>query len=115
LERERLERRKRLRKEAGLDDDDDEVTPAKRQQFSSSSSSVRTDGDNTIVVSSRSSTTSQVSDIPTAEQVFWDGELRQIANRHADPRKDGEPTFRLTEILGKVWLLSFIVAFTNSN
>lgn len=36
------------------------------------------------------------------EQLFWDGELRQTANALADAAKDTRPTFRLTEIIGKV-------------
>lgn len=108
LEKARLERQKRLRPEASLDDNnygddsDDDATvrepPAKRQHLSLSSGS-RTNNDSTRPVSSTSNgSTSQ----HTIDQVFWDGEFRQTATRHADPRKDGRPTFRLTEVLGQV-------------
>lgn len=107
LERARIERQKRLRGDAGLDDDKDvEVAqpPAKRQHFSPLPR-VHTDGrTNAVSSSSHSATpaTRAVPNIRTIDQVFWDGELRQTGNQHADPRKDGKPTFRLTEILGKV-------------
>jgi hypothetical protein len=35
-------------------------------------------------------------------QLFLHGELRQTAVQHSHPRKDGKPTFRLTDVLGKV-------------
>jgi len=115
MEKERLERQKRLRPEAhqnggnGTDDDDEEPElrepPAKRQHLSSSSGRRFNDVQNYIVPSLSSAKASPPAQgIPTIDQVFWDGELRQTANRHAEPRTDGRPTFRLTEILGKVRL-----------
>lgn len=106
LEKERRERQKRLRPEAFAvpspddddeqDDDDSQEPPAKRQQISSSSSFASTSN-------IRSNSSAQESkEVPTIDQVFWDGELRQTATRFADPRKDGRPTFRLTEVLGPV-------------
>ena len=38
-------------------------------------------------------------------EVFWDGELRQNANMHVGPRRngeDGKPVFRLTDMIGGV-------------
>ncbi len=99
LERERRERQKRLRPETLVEEifddseDDEEQPPSKRHQVSSSR--LRP---NASASGSKSSTS-------TIEQRFWNGELRQTATVHADPRKDGLPTFRLTEILGKVELL----------
>ncbi|KAF8222342.1 phospholipase D/nuclease [Tricholoma matsutake] len=115
LEKARLERQKRLRPEASLDDNnygddsDDDATvrepPAKRQHLSLSSGS-RTNNDSTRpVLSTSNGSTSQ----HTIDQVFWDGEFRQTATRHADPRKDGRPTFRLTEVLGQKADLSFAI------
>lgn len=43
--------------------------------------------------------------IPGEAEVFWDGELRQNANMHVEPRlngEDGKPIFRLTDIIGDV-------------
>jgi tyrosyl-DNA phosphodiesterase-1 len=104
LEKERRERQKRLRTQSGLQDSEGESEgrPSKRHHFSSS---VRTRIDSLPV--SRSSTAS--SDSPTLpvprageEELFFDGELRQTATQHGEPRQDGRPTFRLTQILGKV-------------
>ncbi|KAF8883531.1 hypothetical protein BD779DRAFT_826010 [Infundibulicybe gibba] len=43
------------------------------------------------------------------EQYFWNGELRSIANQHAEPRLDGKPTFRLTTVLGNKSELAFAI------
>ncbi|KAF9529923.1 tyrosyl-DNA phosphodiesterase-domain-containing protein [Crepidotus variabilis] len=105
LERERLERQKRLRPHSistiptEEDSEDDDEPPAKRQNISSSATTSR---------SSVSGSAAKV-DIPTIEQVFWNGELRQTATKNADPRKDGASTFRITEILGKMSDLSFAI------
>lgn len=40
-----------------------------------------------------------------AAEVFWDGELRQTANQHVEPGRNGEdgtPVFRLSQIIGDV-------------
>lgn len=110
MERERLERLKRLR---GQDADDGGgiSPPTKRQHIPSSerhangraniasaSSSSIPSGSST---SSRTASTS-ISSTPTSEQLFWNGELRPTANKHSQPRQDGKPTFRLTEVLGSV-------------
>ena len=108
MERERLERLKRVR---GQDTDEDRsLTTAKRQHISSSE--VHTDSRaNTVSsaysVSSGSSTVPHMASaardtIPTSAQLFWEGELRPTANKHCQPRQDGRPTFRLTEVLGPV-------------
>jgi tyrosyl-DNA phosphodiesterase-1 len=101
LERARIERLKRMRKDASFDDGQDVLMQqlAKRPHISSVSAVEGNGNDHPIASSSRSSTSLSN---PATDQLFWDGELRQIANRHANPRQDGKPTFRLTEILGKV-------------
>lgn len=108
MEKERRERQKRMRKEAGLDDDDNDQQAggrsAKRQHLSSSSG-VRTNNGRPSPGSSspqNAGSSKAAVHVPTIEQVFWDGEFRQTATRYAEPRKDGRPTFRLTEILGEV-------------
>lgn len=114
LEKERRERQKRLRPDAAQDDDgdrdggrEDDEPPAKRQHILSSSG-VRTDkgkanpASSSYRPSSSASGSVPAANVPTIEQLFWNGEFRQTATRHAEPRKDGQPTFRLTEILGKV-------------
>ena len=111
MERERLERLKRVRGQ-DTDDEDRSLTSTKRQHISSSE--VHTDRRANSVssaysVSSGSSTVPHVTSaardtIPTSAQLFWEGELRPTANKHCQPRQDGQPTFRLTEVLGPVRL-----------
>jgi tyrosyl-DNA phosphodiesterase-1 len=102
LEKERMERLKRLRPDPPRpstpeedDDSENEEPPAKRHQVSTSYTSFSRS--NVPSVNSSNS-------VPTIDEAFWNGELRQTATQHAVPRKDGQPTFRLTEVLGKVWL-----------
>lgn len=103
LEKERLERQKRLRRDAGLDDDEAEGSSKKQHIYSSPELLTNgTSGIETNAAASGSSHSTPNSDIPTIDQIFWEGEVRQTANRHAEPRKDGQSTFRLTEVLGKV-------------
>ncbi|EMD34993.1 hypothetical protein CERSUDRAFT_54191, partial [Gelatoporia subvermispora B] len=92
LERERLARLKRLRPDAESEEGEGDGTQpkAKRQQVSSRSRANR---------SANASTSSSSGTSASSEQMFWDGELRQIANKHVDPTKETRPTFRLTEIL----------------
>ncbi len=124
MEKERLERLKRRRPDLHqqvntivLDDDSDEeeqARGAKRQHIASSSSVARRA--NTRTSTSSSSATTATSSrsasrpaVPTArsnqsQEIFWDGELRQTANRHVIPAKDKRPLFRLSEILSPVSL-----------
>ena len=104
LEKERRERQKRLRPQASSSsipalDNDDEEPPAKRHQVSYSNPSFNRSN---IPHDSSSKTAHQ---LPTIEQVFWNGELRQTATQYAEPRKDGQATIRLTDVLGKVKFL----------
>lgn len=103
LEKERLERQKRLRRDAGLDDRSDAEGPSKRQYIYSSPESL-TNGASEIEINAAASGSHSTSNlgVPTIEQTFWEGEVRQTANRYAEPRKDGQPTFRLTDVIGKV-------------
>ncbi|KAH8115094.1 phospholipase D/nuclease [Phellopilus nigrolimitatus] len=47
--------------------------------------------------------------------LYWNGELRQIANRLVDRDKDGRPTFRLSEVLGPKSEISFAILSSYSN
>jgi len=100
LENERLERQRRLRGEVAqgkmkvVEDESDSGTerdgsmngpPAKKQHMSKPSQ------ENSNQASSFNS-----------RQVFWNGELRQTATRHAEERQDRLPTFKLTQVLGSV-------------
>jgi len=100
LENERLERQKRLRGEVAqakmkaVEDESDSETerdgsmdgpPSKKQHMSKSSQK-------------NSNPTSSLN----SRQVFWNGELRQTATRHAEQRRDRSPTFKLTQVLGSV-------------
>ncbi|KAK2460371.1 hypothetical protein APHAL10511_007536 [Amanita phalloides] len=116
LEKDRRERQKRLRSQAGLHDSESEsqVRPTKRQHFSSS---IRAHTDSTPLDFRSSTTVSSDSarhspalvPISDEEELFLEGELRQTATQHAEPRKDGRPTFRLTQILGKRSELTFAI------
>jgi len=105
LERERLERQKRLRPDTlirretvGNSEEDEDQPPSKKHHgFLSSSVAGPSAGPSASSTSVQSSTSTT-----TTDRFFWDGELRQTAVIHGEPRKDGLPTFRLTEILGKV-------------
>ena len=109
MEKERRERQKRLRPQASSssveaqDDDDLEEPPAKRHQVSCSNSSSKRSN----IPHDSSSKASP--DLPTIEQVFWNGELRQTATQNAEPRKDGQATIRLTDVLGKVKFLLYLI------
>jgi len=49
-------------------------------------------------------------------EVFWDGELRQTANRHVEPGHngtDGEAVFRLSQIIGDVGLFRYLLTFAD--
>ena len=124
LEKERLARQKRLRGEtdhpispqgltpststadSGSDDDDLGKPAAKRQHLvtprrggtlqQSRKSNNATNGPSNPGASSSTST--------NWPQLFWKGEIRQTANMHVDPKKDGKPTFRLSDIIGEVRL-----------
>ena len=120
LEQERLARLKRLRHEPsthtshastqhsdGEEDDDEieiiETRDVKRQRISSSISETRKANARASVYSadpSRSLSTDVRSSNDT--ELFWDGEVRQTANKHVDPAKDTRPVFRLTNILSPV-------------
>ncbi|KAI0350558.1 phospholipase D/nuclease [Trametes cingulata] len=124
LERERLARLKRAHPhiDPGVgntaDESEDEVEEqdppgAKRQRFSSSHVGAR----RTNAHASASSSTVPAASAPgssyaarsrapaaasgSSQDLFWDGELRQTANKHVDPRKDTRPVFRLSEIIGQ--------------
>jgi tyrosyl-DNA phosphodiesterase-1 len=104
LEKERLERQKRLRGEASLGDDKhrrdsqsdsgSDVSMGERPTKKMHLSYPHKDKSAPSVSAGASSTSDR--------EIFWDGELRQTATRFAEPRKDGQRTFRLTQVLGGV-------------
>ncbi|TEB20188.1 phospholipase D/nuclease [Coprinellus micaceus] len=104
LERERLERQRKLQgnvntksqKPEDVDTDDEDERPAKRRHLATSSFA------GTQEASSSKQTKPQ-------DQNFWKGELRQTATRLAEPRADGQPTFRLTQVLGQKSELAFAI------
>ncbi|KAI0076842.1 phospholipase D/nuclease [Panus rudis PR-1116 ss-1] len=129
LERERLARQKRLRPDilqesstsADAEHNKDEGRPEgsnKRQRLSYSSSSVRhantpTSSTATFTGSSVSNGARENQNVASASTpqggVFWNGELRQTANKHVDRDKDVRPTFRLSEILSPRDDISFAI------
>ncbi|KAI0772326.1 phospholipase D/nuclease [Trametes elegans] len=128
LEQERLARQKRqrpdidpiVRRAADASDEEQglQLRSAKRQHISPS---VR-DGArraNAYPISSstpRPAQSSSVRSTPaiasgsSSQTFFWDGELRQTANAHVDPRKDTRPLFRLTEVLAPKEQIEFAIA-----
>ncbi|KAF8637199.1 hypothetical protein AX16_010858 [Volvariella volvacea WC 439] len=110
LEKQRIERQKRLRENAGLEDVNDDKRPAKRQHLSSSiKRSLDESPSSSRSSSPKASVPAATNSVPTGEQFFWNGELRQTATRYGEPRKDGKPTFRLSEILGDQTEIAFAV------
>ncbi|KAH9851198.1 phospholipase D/nuclease [Lenzites betulinus] len=135
LERERRERQKRLRPDiysgGGQDADhsDEEVQEvqqpnAKRQRISSSSVGARRANAPPSTLSSAATSSTVASSQaagPSAQRrppqtaasvtpnLFFDGELRQTANKHVDPQKDRRPVFRLSEILAPKEDIAFAV------
>ncbi|KAG6867719.1 hypothetical protein C0993_011965 [Termitomyces sp. T159_Od127] len=118
MERERLARQKRLRPDAittidNEDDEDDEELqgpPTKRQHISHSCG-VRVSNDDASSSSQRGveAPRQASANVSAIDELFWNGELRQTATQHGEPRKDGKPTFRLTEVLGKKSDLAFAI------
>ncbi|KAH7906456.1 tyrosyl-DNA phosphodiesterase-domain-containing protein, partial [Hygrophoropsis aurantiaca] len=92
LEKERLERLKRIRGDS--DHEESSAPPAKSSAPTTRSESKGKE--------------KQVNTSPI-DQLFWEGELRPVANRHTDPRPDGKPVFRLTEILGHKSDIAFAI------
>lgn len=98
LEQERLARLKRLRGDSSEDSHRTVPPPPKRS------------------TPSRTTNCASASQEEVAEEEeFWDGELRQTANKHVEPRRngeDGKPVFRLSQIIGDVRLAFFITPNT---
>ncbi|KAI0290274.1 tyrosyl-DNA phosphodiesterase-domain-containing protein [Multifurca ochricompacta] len=92
LERARLARLKRLRGDSDLDGTG--KPPKRRTPSRSTSSSPGSYGDPNGKGKEK---------VDQEAEIFWDGELRQTANMHAEPGRNGEdgtPVFRLSEIIG---------------
>jgi tyrosyl-DNA phosphodiesterase-1 len=93
LEQERLARLKRLRGDSSEDSHRTVPPPPKRSTPSRTTNCAS------------ASQEEVVDDREEGEEVFWDGELRQTANKHVDPKRngeDGKPVFRLSQIIGDV-------------
>ena len=125
LERARLERQKRLRP---VDDDGDDDSgggagssgyagaPSRKRQhkttsFQSSSreESLHSSSAASTSTAAATSTSSARGKATAEEALFWDGEIRQTANKHVERGKNGEdgnPVWRLSEIIGDVCLPS---------
>jgi tyrosyl-DNA phosphodiesterase-1 len=98
LEKQRLERQKRLR--GIVDEEQEEDQPvAKRQRLSLS---INKRLDKVVSNSETPSPPNEASSSSPAEQLFWNGELRQTGNMYADPKKNIKPCFHLTDIIGDV-------------
>lgn len=121
LERERLARLKRHRGEDHEDEPSSQTSlPNKRQYLFTNQGRTDERASTMPSSSSLSSSNSNLEDkvkakspnakIPSVvDQVFWDGELRPTANLHSQPRQDGKPTFRLSEVLGPNSQISFAI------
>lgn len=93
MEKERRERARKFRQAAGLKDDDD---------GSDGESSSRPPPPPPPAAKVKSTPKLAPAQPPSGDQLFFDGELRPIAVQGCEPRRDGKPTFRLTQALGKV-------------
>lgn len=116
MERQRLERQKRQRpgmsnlknvipKEEEDDDvviDDDAIRETKRQCVSQLAAPAYTNASSSSQPSRPTNARGQSKLQGSREELFYDGELRQTANKHVDPTKDTRPVFRLSEILSQV-------------
>ena len=96
LEQERLARLKRLR---GDSEDPHRAVPPPQKRPT-------TNGAPASQGSPRRKEKEAADNSETGEaEVFWDGELRQTANKHVEPRRNGEDgklVFRLSQIIGDV-------------
>ncbi|KII83975.1 hypothetical protein PLICRDRAFT_180003 [Plicaturopsis crispa FD-325 SS-3] len=119
LEKERVERQKRMRRAAGVvsededdnSDDEEQEPPAKRQKPHPSSSSAGIDRRQTSSSTRATNGKGKAKETNTEDtQVFWDNaEVRQTACASSMPRRDGRPTFRLSEVLGPKSELQFVI------
>ncbi|THH28564.1 hypothetical protein EUX98_g5632 [Antrodiella citrinella] len=110
MEEERLARQKRLRPEmqqssatvSDEDEEDDEERGreknAKRQRISSTLPSAHRT--NTASSSNAANARAGGSSSSRENNIFWEGELRQNANRFVNPAEETRPIFRLSEIFG---------------
>ncbi|KAI0087489.1 tyrosyl-DNA phosphodiesterase-domain-containing protein [Irpex rosettiformis] len=113
MERQRLERQKRKRPDIARveniipkreEDDDmiidgDAVRETKRQHVSSPAATARTNASSSSQPPRSAIARSQPQTHRNKEELFYDGEIRQTANKYVDPPKDTHPVFRLSEIL----------------
>ncbi|KAF8264858.1 tyrosyl-DNA phosphodiesterase-domain-containing protein [Lactarius quietus] len=89
LEQERLARLKRLR---GDSEDSNRAVPPPMKRATPSG-----------ITNGALASQEEVENDPEGAEVFWDGELRQTANKHVEPRRngeDGKAVFRLSQIIG---------------
>ncbi|EDR09713.1 uncharacterized protein LACBIDRAFT_319104 [Laccaria bicolor S238N-H82] len=108
MEKERQERQRRLFKQQGKmtahreedNNDSDVEEPCAKRPRLTASHSINSSGRNSRASPSSTSGT---------DSIFWNGEFRQTATRHADPRKDNMATFRLTEVLGQKKDIAFAI------
>ncbi|KAL1748877.1 tyrosyl-DNA phosphodiesterase-domain-containing protein [Schizophyllum fasciatum] len=97
LEEERIARQKKRRRDQGQKSDDED-----------SSSSVH----EPIAKRQRPTPPTQPAPSPSmasSEELFWEGAYRPIATKHCMPRKDGKPTFKLTQVIGDKSQLAFAI------
>lgn len=92
LEKERIERQKKRRRDQGQASEDEDAS---------------NDVDAEEPIAKRQRPTPPAQAVPSvattsSEEYFWEGEYRPITTKHCVPRKDGKPTFRLSEIIGNV-------------
>ncbi|KAI5897696.1 phospholipase D/nuclease [Schizophyllum commune H4-8] len=99
LEKERIERQKKRRRDQGQASEDEDAS---------------NDVDVEEPIAKRQRPTPPAQAVPTvsttsSEEYFWEGAYRPIATKHCVPRKDGKPTFRLSEIIGNKSEIEFAI------
>jgi tyrosyl-DNA phosphodiesterase-1 len=105
LERQRLARLKRLR---GSTDSHITGPPSKRRASPRET--------NCTPVAEAGPSRGENETVGQEAEVFWNGELRQTANMHVEPGRngtDGKPVFRLSEIIGDVRLFRYLLTFAD--
>ncbi|KAL1677634.1 tyrosyl-DNA phosphodiesterase-domain-containing protein [Schizophyllum commune] len=99
MEKERIERQKKRRRDQGQQSEDEDNS---------------NDVDSEEPIAKRQRPTPPAQAAPTvntafSDEYFWEGAYRPIATKHCVPRKDGKPTFRLSEIIGNKSEIEFAI------
>ncbi|TRM65778.1 tyrosyl-DNA phosphodiesterase-domain-containing protein [Schizophyllum amplum] len=105
LEKERLERQRKRRREQGQQSEEEEEGNTSEP----SAKRPRPTPPVQAPPAASSDVSRAVRSTSSSEEYFWEGAYRPIATKHAVPRKDGKPTFKLSQIIGDKSTLAFAI------